>query len=361
MTQFATAIPDNMADEWVMHTIEKVGKDLHNVITPAHPVFKMLEKTGGIGREPAGRAAVEDVMFSTAERATTLTQNSGFKPRDLAPNGGITRAYFDIHLIIQDFVIDYFSQIMATRRVDMMDIVKQRLMQLDVGLEELLVRRLWNGHTEDGIHQVGIVDFCRMNPAADPAWGKLGRIGVADIPTWTNQAKAYNKAAITWDGTGGQILSDMLSDENGWLSLYIACSKGVAEGEMNSQPNLIPVNETMYLYLAQLQRRQLIVNDAIGTAQLGVDAFRFQNALVYHDPDMPVDTANPTKGFLRMLNTKSFKWKLIDGLEKKWDVQHKMSAVTGYQKDRITGVCMTVNNPRLNGVFSGVTAPANAA
>lgn len=357
MAEFSTLVPDNRFNEFVMHTVERTGSNLHNVVTPDHPLLRFLEKTGGIGRETPGRATVENIRYATQKHITTLTQQSGLKSRSLSEDKSITRAHFPIHMLVQDFMIDYWTYEMATSSVDMMGVVQQRLQGLDEGLDEEVVDRVWNGYTEDGVRQWGIKDMIRFDVSSDPDHGPLGGIGIADIPTWVNQSYNYDAPVIQWNSAGA-ITQEILSGDNGWLETYIACSLRSKESKAQSQPNLIAVNGVMYRRLMQLQRNQLVVRDELGSKELGVDGFRFQNALVYHDPDVPDDPNNSDYGVAFMMNTRIMKLCFIKGIEKKWRAMHQMDTETGYQKDRITAMTTKVANPRLQGVCYGGKAAA---
>ena len=354
MAGFAAAVTPDKFDDFVMHTREKSGRDLTNVVTPDHPTFRMLEKHKGIEDDEPGRGPVEDIRTETANRTTILSLSNGLADRNLVEHSGITRATYDWIMAVTDFVINYYDYLNATGAVAMMKIVEQKLEGLDIALEETMVDMLWNGKVSGTEKLFGLKDLIRFTATADPAKGKIGGIGVADVPTWTNQSKNYNTAFMTV--TSGALVNTFLTNgTNSWLALYRACSNN-PDNQVTQRgcPNLIACNEVMDGYLHALHEQRRIFVDEQSNVELGIDGFRYKNAIAYWDPNVPDDPNSATYGVAFFLNTWAFKWKYARGLKKQWSNLVKMSSKTGYQADETTQVALTVKDLRRLGVSYGV-------
>jgi len=353
MSEFATQMPFDRFTEYVLHTREKVGKSLHNIVSLEHPIWKKLEASSGISREEVGRPVVEDVRYETHNRTVTLTRNNGLKDTNLVENKGVTRVWYDWQILVPTFMINYWDYHTTTSGAGMQTLIKQRMEGLEEGLQDLLTQRLWNGHAEDGVMQWGLKHFMRANVAADPAEGPIGALSVTRVPSWANQVINFNAPAIDW--VSGASIVSFLGGSNSWSEMWQRCTNNTSAA---GQPDLIAVNDKMALWLDLLVQARLINYDAGGTKQLGTEAYRYKSASVYFDRDMPVQ--DPAKGEARFINTRSIGVVYGQGMEKKWGPIERIPGKTAFSQERMTAWTVKANNLRMNGYWYGATAPEAA-
>lgn len=352
-TGFSATVNESLLDDFVLAVREKKSRDLTDIATPQHVTFKKMEQTGGIREENPGRGPVEDVRYATPRRTVVLSRSAPMKEPSREPIAGITQAQFQWMQFITTLLIPKFNYDNTIGADAMADYVSRQMDILDTDLEEQMVECLWAGLVNGTDVMWGLQDFVQFVPTADPAKGAVGGIGVANIATWANQAKNYNKAYQAWD-TGAPVTDFLTDGSNSLLALYLACCNNPQGHASAGQPNLLAVNETLFLYFADLYRQGLVFSDAQENQFLGVDTYRFRGATVYHDRDVPNDPNTSTYGVGYLFNTWSMSWVWARGLKKKWSDKHKLNDLTAYQWDETSQGTMTVRDRRRNGVIFGV-------
>lgn len=351
MAGFAATIAESQLDDWVLATRKKISKEVTDIITPEHPTFRRLEQCGAIDRQEPGQGPVEDVMYATPDRSTILSRSVDLQDREETPVQGITEAQFDWIMVIETLVIPMYEYLNATSANSMTNFVKRKMKQIDIALQNLMVTHLWNGHVEGNHRIFGISDLVQFDPSSDPTKGAVGRLSVSDLPTWKNVANDYDEEFKQVDA-GGHMGLTVIDDANGMLDTYLDCSNNPT----GVGPDLMPCNQEFFRFMHNLYRAGLIFRDDQANVQLGQEGFRFHNATIYHDRDVPEPSAHVAagEGVCFFLNCDSLRWVYASGLEKKWGSMRTLERKTGYAWDQMTQYSMTVNDRRKNGVLFGV-------
>lgn len=361
---FSTLVPESRFTEYVMQTMEaqyKKNPKIRSLTESLHPIEKELKAAGNV-RTDLSPTIAEAVPLRYAIDSTflDLSQNSGIKPLPYKEYKATTVAWYKHIMTIETFMISMWEYLMCQDSVAMMKIVQQRLEGLEQGWAKIKAERIWNGVQVDGTQFWGIKHFSRQVTQTggvidDPVEGAIGNVSAGTISAWCNQYINASKPAITWN-SGGAMVESFLDDSDGWEGMWLDCITNSAQYSPEGQPNLIPCNLKMWLYLKQLQERRRCFCDDAATKELGTEVIRFKTAKCFYDPDMPVIDA--TKGEARFLNTDSFYLGYVKGIEKAWGQPAASDLETSFKMQRRSCYVMCAEDLRMNGYIIGVTDPA---
>lgn len=350
---FSATINEAQLDDFVLAVRRKTSRDLTDIATPEHVIFKKMEQAGAIREENPGHGPVEDVQYETPRRTIVISRSKPWDERSEEPIQGMTQAQFQWLQFITTLTIPKYVYDNTMGADAMVNYVDRQQKQLDIDLENMMVEVLWQGLTSGTDVCWGLQDMIQFDPSADPAKGAVGGISATNIASWANISKNYNTAFQTWD-TGSPVNDFLTNGSNSLLGLYLACTNNPQSMAKAGQPNLIPCNQTMFLYFAELHRQGLVFPDHKENEMMAVDGFRFRGAFVFHDRDCPDDPNNASYGVAYMLNTWSLNFVWARGLKKKWSDKHRLERKTGYQWEETSQGTMTVRDRRRNGVMYGV-------
>lgn len=372
---FRVTVPERDLNEFFRHTRERLGRELTDIITPAHPIFQIMKDHGGIVDETPGRDLVEDIRFQVNDRGTYLSEGQKNGERNKEEVGGTTQLNFPWIMRIDDFILNYYDYYNATDVAAGVKLVKAGFDNIDQAMENAMVEIMWNGLTVGGKPVHGIRDFVQFDPTSAPTHGAIGGIdGTAAGVTagnananaaWRNRTMDYAGPYADFD-TGARV-STMLTNPGGnsWAKMYRLCSSNPDGKSKTGQPNIILCNEPMMAMLEDLHDQRQIMRVGEKTEeQLGCPGFRFHNAVAIYDNDCPsgpddpgdTDQTNPLLaqyGVAFFLNTNVLKWVWAKGIKKTWGELVKDPDKFLFQADEMTQFAMTIKDRRRCGVFYG--------
>lgn len=362
---FATDMPITQFSTQVMGAIDllyKQNREIIDLVSVDHPVRRHLKKKGRINQN--GRPALFHtlpVTYSLDQTFVDLSRNSPIKQIPYAEVKGETVAYFEWQMIKQTLTISEWDYKMCTDKVAMMTTLQRRIKRAEQGMLEERTRRFWHGHGVDGIYVFGGKHFIRATPTADPAEGKIGGIGVADIPTWGNKILNGGKPLLTWSASGNGIIDTFLEGENGLDALYldlIQVAKGDGqEDAIYGEPDLIPCNNKLFLAAKKLLRRGDICVNPNSKVDLGVtESLWFKGGQMFYDPDMPV--VNAAHGECRLINSNSIEEPHVPVQDSSWTKAEQLQGQTAFAASRSDVWTLAIEQQRANGYAFGFTAAA---
>lgn len=357
---FSKMVAEPYLGDFVSNLRNKLRPNIQDVVTPAHIIFKQLEKRGNIKEEAPGLAPTQTVRIATPDRTITLSRSRDFQDIDRTPHAAKTVAEFNWIMLLTTLTIPTYEYHNTQGADAIGNYLKEKMDELDTQLHTRMCEQVWHGETSGNESIWGIADFVQFDPTVDPSRGPVGGIPVASVPTWANQAKNFNAPAITWD-TGARMNTFLSHGTNSLLQLYLDCSNNAEASLPEGQPDLLLVNSAYFRYCNELVDAGLMFRDSQKSVEFGKDTFMFQNAAVVHDRDAPADPNNAAYGVGFLLNTKSWEWIWARGLKRNWGSMLKLQDKTGYSWDETSQATIRVKDRRRNGVHFGVQEPAQAA
>lgn len=353
MPGFQTIVPESRLDDFVASVRRKTPRTYTDITTPAHPVFTRMEQAGAVKTEDGGMAPVRGVMYATPDRTITLSRSKPFKDRLFTPIETKTAAAYHWIMWVTTLTIPQYTYLNATSGPQMVNYVQGQMDALDVQLQNKMVDAMWNGYTEGDEKIWGLKDLIRFDPSTDPARGKVGGIGVADLPDWKNQSKNYDNPAFEYD-SGARVRTFLTNGTNSLSALYLACSNNPDGTQKQGQPNLFAVNQQMYLFMQALAESGKIFRDGNTAMELATDGFMYKGAAVYYDNDCPDDPNNSEYGVGFLINTNALDWTWASGLKKVWGTMEKLQSKTGFAWEETSQGTMCASDLRRSGVIYGV-------
>lgn len=350
------AFPPSRTQElntFVLAVLDDIAKgEPEDVITPKHPLFTMLGSKGMIERRAPGKGPVEDLMYETPTRSTIISLSDDMKERDFTPIEGYTQAKFDWVQHLDNLTIPKMELDNATGKNAIVDIVKRKKRQLDIGIRNKQVDYLWDGLVSGSEKIWGLKDMIQFVTSANPSKGAVGGVDQTVATWWKNQVYNYN-AAFKTVNTGYEVSSFIDNGATSFMEFFRALSNFDRGNSNESAPDLMPCNAVFERYFANLVKEQLVFQNKTSDLNLGVDAFYYRGAAVFYDPNVPDDPNTSTYGVCMAVNSNSISWIYAEGLEQSWGEMMKLQK-TGFAWERSTQFSMTVRNRAMNGVFFGV-------
>lgn len=344
---------------FVLATLDDpANRDPEDLVSRVHPVFKRMENgdVKTIERRPGGQGPREEVMYAAPDRSVEASLSDGIVDKEHTPIEGYTDAKFDWVMRIDTLTIPEPQYRNNQGPNQIADIVVRKKRQLDSSYKSALVNYLWNGGAHGSDVFWGLNEIVRFDPNTAPAKGNVGRLDHTNplLPHWKNNAINYNKAYLTIN-TGAEA-TNMLTDTDGLLDLWIQCSDNADGDSQEGQPDLMPCNQTFLRYMTDLADRKLVFVNKDEDFNLGVEGFWYRSGVVFWDRNVPNDPNNATYGVCMMLNSRSFSFIFTEGIERSWEDMYKLQTKTAYAWDRYTQLSMSVRHPAKNGIFFGVKA-----
>ena len=325
-----------------------------DIITPEHPIFELLAEGGNAGTEPPGRGPVEDIMFITPDRGIVLSKSVDFQQRVETPIDVSTQAQYDWVMALQYLNIGKFEKDNSGGALGLGHLISRKKKSIEIAEKNKLVDFLWNGHASGQENLFGLKDVIRFDATADPTRGSVGRLPIADFPAWTNKSANFNAAYKTM--VGGGLTKTFIEDPdnvNTVSDLYFQ----VSDNSIQSEPDIWAVNQVMLKQIEDLNSMGLMVRDDQKTFQKGMTGFRYKNARVIRDDEIPDDPNTSTNGVGFFINTKSMRVVYADGLVKSWGDMITL-VKTGFQWERVTQLSITYDDLRKLGVIYGTKIAA---
>jgi hypothetical protein len=359
MAGFSQTVYPSELNDFVMGVRAKTGATRTDIISVAHPIYRALEKAGGIAEDEPGMGPVEDLLASTQDRTIAISQSSQFKDIPLAPAENFARASYDWIQLITSMVIGKFDYDNWQNGSQAFNYIKEKLAAQDIDMKTQIVSMLTGGRSEGSQWVNGTNDLCTFTPATDPTRGAVGKISVTNtkFPTWRNLAYNYNGAFCTYS-SGTQVKTFLDDGTTSLLAMYLALGN-TPEGEQGISgafPDLLPVNMPMFLQCSSLATRRMLFRDQTQVDLLGVESFRYHNGAIFYDANVPNDPNNSTYGVMQALNTTYFKFRFARGLKKQWTPLAQVPGKTAYAAQESTQCTMTCKDRRRFGVFYGTQA-----
>jgi hypothetical protein len=356
MAGFAQSVRPSELNDFVLAVRQKLGKGITDIVSTAHPIYKMLEATaGGIRYESPGLGPVEDVLAATEDRTMVLSMSSQVKEKSYAPTENFARAYYDWLMLVTTMMIPKMTYLNWQNAEQAFNYVKEKQAAQDISVKTKIVNMIWHGLTEGQEYVNGLDEIVQFVTTTAPTRGSVGRMNITKFPTWKNKTANYNGAFATYS-SGTQVKTFLDDGANSLLGLYMDCgnTREGEKGQENAFPNLAPCNAVLYRYLHQLAEKKLIFRDQKQVDLLGVDSFRWNNAAIFYDPDCPDDPNVSTYGVIFLLNTSYLSFVKATGIEKLWSAMAELPNVTAYGCEETTQCSFTTKDRRRHGVCYGI-------
>jgi hypothetical protein len=343
-------------NDFFIATLKHLSKrEPADVVTPRHPMFKRLEKVGNIETRPPSHTYAEEIFVNLPDKHIMISRDDDMKERDYTPVQVATQAKYEPVQRIDTLTIPKFEYDNNKGAKAIADIVARKKKMTDKATRSGHAGVLWNGITVGSSHVFGINEVVRYDPTTEHANGLLGKIACTGNNTaWRAKSRNFNSNYATVSSGHYDATNFLERNANSLLQLWMDVTS-LDTGDMDTgQPDLFPMNETLYKYFAALVDQKVVFNDSMNKRDLGVSvSIHWRGMDCFYDSSISVDPNNSAYGTGKMLNMNSFAWTWTEGLKDSWGDMQKLSK-TGYAWDRSSQFCIVWKNPAQNGSIWGV-------
>lgn len=351
LTTLPTIDPSELND-FVLQMERDRTSDFCDIVNTGKPLHKALERCGAIMNKPVSIAREIPVKFTQARRASFMSASQPTVAREFAENQFLTAAQYKYAAIVVTMTLAQFHEDMTSGGLAQFDYIKSRMDDKDQDLLLTYNDWLWDGATIGSDKIWGINDIVQFTPTADPARGAVGGLSVTDFPDWKNQTADFDGAYKSL-APGGVLRSMLEYGDNSLGSVYRAASNNM-EPDGNGSPDIIVANEEYIRACEGLSLEGRLMKMSASSNQLGVDSFKFKDADIIWDENVP-DAPTAGEGVAIGLNCKKgFNVVYPEGLRRKVSDKYKHPTEHGHAWDTFVYLNFVTANRKLNFVHYGV-------
>lgn len=299
-----TGNPSNVTtylDSLFSQTLANYSRTLVDNIGKSNAFFYKLINSKFYEGENGGTYIQLPLMYSLG----TMDSYSGYDELGTTPTDGITSAIYEWRQLAIPVV--YSMDEVLKNREKLIDLVKTRIMQAEMGIQEGFVTHFLQGSGSGALTTPkvsGNNGSTSIEPIAkliefSSTSETVGNISGSAQTWWRNQSTTSTATTNT-----GFI--------NEMLTLYNNCSKGTG-----GPPDLIIMDQTTYelFHMALYMKYRQVAEDQ----KFPFANMKWMNSVVVWDEKVPnvfagtTDTTSTTGGTVYMLNTKFFRMKYMNG------------------------------------------------
>jgi hypothetical protein len=272
------------------------NKKLIDNVSKINAFLNLIMKDGGYQSADGGLGLTEELMYALAQ----ADWYDGMDELAIQPTDGITQAIYEWRQLAVPIVFSEKERKMNKQRL--VDIVKARIKQAEMGIREKLSTALLQGSGDGALatpQASGLNGAAGIDPLplivhyAPTSAATIGGIAQNTYSWWQNKQK--ESAATTWAGLF-----------NEFQNMYNNCSKGPG-----GEPKIILCDQTTYetFQAALFNKFRVVDNDK----NFDFEHFKFKKAYVVWDENVPnvyagtTDTTTATGGTAYFLNPEFFK------------------------------------------------------
>ncbi len=280
-------------------SVENFQRELIDAIGASNSFLHKMRQSDFYESVPGGEFASTPLMYALAE----ADSYEGYDELSTLPTDGITKALYDWRQVSAP--ITYNLKEVIQNRNGIKDLVKARIMQCELGLEEYFAGALFRGNG-DGYLSTPKTSTRNGSLGPEP-FGKL----IADDPTATATIGNIPQQTYTWwqnytaDSTATKYYQLLFELDHG----YNTCSLGTG-----GPPDLMPLDQTSYelvVHALYTKYQQVGSNN-----EFPFENTKFKRALLVMEDKVPDYysnlTSTATYGTVLFINTKFFRVKYIN-------------------------------------------------